>query len=96
VSSDGQPFSFTLNAVEKEQITDYPINGREGAQSLLRRLQEKIEASDVLEFDNWELGQLIRYMTTHGEGGYETRLRKAFGRSLLDLFGPIFATEMKV
>ncbi len=95
MSSDGEPFTFRLNSAETEQITDFEIVGKGGLQSLFRRLREKIDADEELEFDNWELGQLIRYMTQHGNGGFETRLRRAFARSMLDMFSPVLEAERR-
>ncbi len=95
MSSDGGPFVFTLMEAECECITGADIVGKGGLQSLLRRLKEKLEDSPTLEFDNWELGQLIRYMTKHGDGGFEGRLRRAFARSFLDLFTPVYEAERR-
>jgi hypothetical protein len=94
-NQDGEPFRFTLDAGEIAQITGAEIVGSGGLQTLLRKLHAQLERGDTVEFDNAGLGQLVRYMTRIGGGGFETRLRRAFGRSFLDLFTPIFEAERR-
>jgi hypothetical protein len=94
-SPDGEPFVFELLPAEIAQITGAEIVGSGGLQSLLRRLHKQLETGNRVEFDNAGLGQLIRYTTGIGGGGFETRLRRAFARSLLDQFTPIFEAERR-
>ena len=95
MSKDGEPFQFTLLPVEIAEITQIEIVGSGGLQTLLRKLRTQLERGNVVEFDNAGLGQLIRYTTRIGGGGFETRLRRAFARSFLDLFTPIFEAERR-
>jgi hypothetical protein len=92
---DGEPFRFILLPAEIAQITGAEIVGSGGLQSLLRKLYAQLELGDTVEFDNAGFGQLVRYMTRIGGGGFETRLRRAFARSFLDLFTPIFEAERR-
>jgi hypothetical protein len=92
---DGEPFRFILLPAEIAQITGAEIVGSGGLQSLLRKVRSQVEQGDTVEFDNAGLGQLIRYMTRIGGGGFETRLRRAFARSFLDLFTPVFEAERR-
>jgi hypothetical protein len=92
---DGQPFVFELGPVEVAYITDTSVSGKGGLQSLQKELQSQLEHGNVVTLDNAGLGQLIRYMTQYGEGSFETRLRRAFARSFLDLFTPIFEAERR-
>jgi hypothetical protein len=91
----GEPFRFTLLPAEIAQITGAEIVGSGGLQSLLRKLHAQLDLGDTVEFDNAGFGQLVRYMTRIGGGGFETRLRRAFARSFLDLFTPIFEAERR-
>ena len=86
MSRDGEPFVFTLWPAEIEQIVEKEVKGAGGLQSLLRKLQEELSHGNTVSFDNAGLGQLIRYMTKMGNGGFEGRLRRAFVRSIFDLF----------
>ena len=86
---------FELNATEISYIVGTAVEGRGGLQSLQKRLQEQLAQGNVVSLDNASLGQLIRYMTRYGEGSFETRLRRAFARSILDLFTPIFEAERR-
>jgi hypothetical protein len=95
MSRDGEPFAFTLEPAEIAQITDTSVKGRGGLQTLQNKLRAQLEAGRVVQLDNAGLGQLIRYMTRHGGGGFEDRLRRAFARSFLDLFTPIFEAERR-
>lgn len=95
-SPDGEPFTFVLNPVEIAQITDTPVTGSGGLQSLQRMLQEQLAHGAVVKLDNAELGRLIRYMTKYERGGgFEDRLRRAFADSFLHLFTPIFQAERR-
>ena len=92
---DGAPFVFVLWPDEIALITQIDIVGSGGLQSLLRKIRTQLETSNTVEFDNAGLGQLIRYATRIGGGGFETRLRRAFARSFLDLFAPFFEAERR-
>jgi hypothetical protein len=92
---DGEPFVFDLLPEEISLITQIEIVGSGGLQTLLRKVREQLENGGRVEFDNAGLGQLIRYTTRIGGGGFETRLRRAFARSFLDLFTPIFEAERR-
>lgn len=92
---DGEPFRFDLWPAEIAMITETPIAGKGGLQSLQKRIREQLERGNSVEFDNAGLGQLIRYMTLYGNGSFETRLRRAFARSFLDLFTSIFESERR-
>ena len=89
-SPDGKPFVFTLNPEEVSKIIETAISGKGGLQDLQKKLRRQLEHGNFVTFDNAGLGQLIRYMTRYGEGSFETRLRNAFARSLMELLRPIF------
>jgi hypothetical protein len=95
MSRDGEPFVFELLPVEIEQITETTVAGSGGLQTLQRKLKEQLSQGNSVTFDNAGLGQLIRYMTRYGDGSFESRLRRAFARSLLDLFTPVFEAERR-
>ena len=92
---DGEPFVFELWPAEVAIIKDTVVSGKGGLQSLQKRLQAQLEQGNTVSFDNAGLGQLIRYMTSYGEGSFETRLRRAFARSFLDRFTLIFEAERR-
>jgi hypothetical protein len=95
VRSDGRPFVFELLPSEIAEINATEVNGRGGLQSLQLRLRSQLSSGNSVSFNNAQLGQLIRYMARYGDGSFESRLRRAFARSFLDLFTPIFEAEGK-
>jgi hypothetical protein len=90
-----KPFTFTLLPVERDQIEGAVGGG--GQQTLHRRLTKQLADGNLtIELDDQALGELIRYMTRYGSGGFQTRLRRAFGRNFFDLFGPILRDEYRL
>jgi hypothetical protein len=86
VSREPKPFVFTLTFEEAAQITG--AAGEGGHQGLDRRLTEELaDGNNQVTFTDEQLGELIRYMTQYGSGGFQGRLRRAFMRSLADLLG---------
>ena len=81
-----RPFSFVLTPEEALIITD--ARGQGGQQSLHRRLVEQLANGNLtIEMDDRRFGELIRYMTRYGSGGFQGRLKEAFKRVLGDLLG---------
>lgn len=78
-----KPFVFTLKPHEIAELKS--AAGAGGHQSLLRRLTTELERGPKVTFTDEQLGELIRYMTLYGSGGFQSRLRQAFARSLGDL-----------
>lgn len=86
MSREPKPFVFTLTFEEAQLITGAAGSG--GHQELHRRITEELENNDnQVTFTDEQLGELIRYMTRYGSGGFQDRLRRAFNRSLADLLG---------
>ena len=61
--------------------------GQGGHQALHSRILEELKGGPIVTFDDEEMGELIRYMTQYGSGGFQARLRRAFIRSLCDQIG---------
>jgi hypothetical protein len=80
-----KPFTFTLTDPEIAELTG-PV-GEGGHQSLHRRLLDELANGPTVTFDDAELGELIRYMTQYGSGGFQGRLYRAFIRSLKEQLG---------
>ena len=79
-----KPIAITLTASEAAEILT-PIGGG-GQQNFQQGLIDQLQGGNlVIMLDDDQMGKLIRYMTQYGPGGFQTRLRKAFGRSLLTL-----------
>jgi len=79
-----KPFSFTLTPDEALILTG--AKGRGGQQTLHRRLVAQLANGNLtIELDDRRFGELIRYMTRYGQGGFQGRLRDAFRRVLGDL-----------
>lgn len=79
-------FKFTLTAAEAAEL-EAP-SGQGGHQNLHKRLlNELADGNRTVTFDDEELGELIRYATQYGSGGFQGRLRRAFQRSIIELFG---------
>ncbi len=84
IPRSAKPFVFTLLPNEVEELTSATDAG--GHQSLHRRLLAELRnGNNEVTFTDEQLGELIRYMTRYGSGGFQSRLRRAFARSLGDL-----------
>jgi hypothetical protein len=81
-----KPFEMTLTEDEAAEISK--PSGQGGHQSLHKRLLAVLDTgSRIFHFNDCELGELVRYMTQYGSGGFQGRLRKAFTRSLVEQLG---------
>ena len=82
-----KPFVLQLSQTEISEIE--PPSGDGGHQGLHETIRDQLQKTgDVVTLNDAELGQLIRYMTQYGSGGFQGRLRRAFLRpirALLDL-----------
>jgi len=67
------------------------VTGAEGSgghQELHRRLTDQLANGNLeVRFNDAQLGELIRYMTQYGSGGFQGRRRRAFIRPLRELLG---------
>lgn len=81
---DPRPLEFTLTDEEAAAILD--PHGSGGQQTLHQRLKDALQNGNrVLSFNDTQLGELIRYMQygwDSGRGGFQSRLHRAFARSL--------------
>ena len=87
ISRAPKPFVFTLENSEVEWIKGAAGSG--GHQTLHRRLVKELQSGNQVTFTDEQLGELVRYMTRYGSGGFQGRLRKAFGRSVRELLSEI-------
>ena len=79
-----KPFIFHLEPEEALLITE--AKGSGGQQTLHRRLVTELAKGDLtITLNDSQFGELIRYMTRYGSGGFQNRLRDAFRRVLGDL-----------
>lgn len=62
-------------------------SGQGGHQNLHARIRSELANGPTVTFDDTEMGELIRYMTQYGSGGFQGRLRRAFVRSLCSQIG---------
>ena len=80
-----KPFVFTLNPDEIALLAQPAGTG--GHQSLHKRLNEQLAQGNNLTLNDAELGQVLRYMSQYGSGGFQGRLRDAMSRSLREVLG---------
>ncbi len=60
----------------KAAFEGYRLKGSGGFQALSRRIAEQIEGgTPVLQFSAEEFRRVVKYATTYGEGGFQSRLR---------------------
>ena len=83
MSKEPKSFVFDLTPEGASEITD--AEGTGGHQELHRRLTQELELKHQVSFDDQQLGELIRYMTRYGSGGFQSRLKRAFRRPLKEL-----------
>ncbi|HVC60856.1 MAG TPA: hypothetical protein VND19_10910 [Acetobacteraceae bacterium] len=81
------PIVFTLLPDEAAYITQTTVAGRGGLQSFQRGLQRQLSEGNTVTLDDAGLGLLMKYISRYGGGGFQARLRHAFGRSLRELLG---------
>jgi hypothetical protein len=82
--SKARPFSIHLSQDEAAELL-LP-SGSGGHQTLHENLIGQLANGNLqIILDDEDLGKLIRYMTQYGSGGFQSRLRKAFKRPLIDL-----------
>lgn len=76
-----------LSQAERDQIfRTLPEERRNGGfQSFMVKLQDRMGEEGELELNSVDLATIQRY-ATYDNGGYEGRLRKAFGRHLPKIF----------
>ena len=80
-----KPFTFTLDPAEIAEML--APSGQGGHQSLHKRIRAALALGPTVTFDDEQLGELIRYMSQYGSGGFQGRLRKAFIRSVASQIG---------
>lgn len=89
MGKEAGPFVLTLTDSKAKELEE-PVGGG-GHQSLHARLVKQLAGGNRdVSLNDRELGELIRYMTRYGSGGFQGRLRRAFIRplrKLLDLQG---------
>lgn len=79
-----KPLVFRLKPEEALLITE--AKGVGGQQALHRRLVAELARGNLaISFNDRQLGELIRYMTRYGSGGFQSRLQQAFRRELGNL-----------
>jgi hypothetical protein len=80
-----KPFSFKLTPPEIAEMQ--APSGQGGHQGLHQRIRDGLAVGPTVTFTDDQLGELIRYMSQYGSGGFQGRLRRAFIRSLCDQIG---------
>lgn len=79
-----RPIVLTLTSDEAAELLA-PV-GAGGQQTFHQGIIQQLGNGNLaIAFNDDQLGKLIRYMTQYGPGGFQSRLRKAFRRSLLEL-----------
>jgi len=82
-----KPFEFTLTPQEIAMLR--APAGEGGQQGYHKRLMDQLAESPTVRLSDEELGELIRYMSRYGSGGFQDRLQKAFLRSIARQIGAI-------
>ena len=72
---------IVLSSSEKQRLME-PVNGEGGFQSLLRGLQQKLQADGHLNLSVDDLEKIPRYARKYKQGGYEDKLKAIFGNHL--------------
>jgi len=90
--SDTPRITITLRSWEAKHIIE-PAGpgGHQGFQRrLLERMRPKDDGAVEVDFDDLQMGELVRHMSyghDGSRGGFQGRLRKAFAASLARLLG---------
>jgi hypothetical protein len=75
---------FRLTPAEMA-ILNRPLNGTGGFQSFGRALQASLGTNGSISLTDAQVGRIIRHIS-NGPGGFEDRLKDAFGRSIREVF----------
>lgn len=79
-----KPIEFVLTQSEADILSE-PA-GAGGQQGFHQQLRDQLQNGNLtIRLDDDQVGKLIRYATQYGPGGFQGRLRKAFGRTLRTL-----------
>jgi hypothetical protein len=80
-----KPFVFTLAPEEVAEIS--VPSGEGGHQGFHEMIRDQLnQTGNTVTLNDAQFGQLVRYMTQYGSGGFQSRLRRAFSRSIRELF----------
>ena len=66
---------------------DVSTKGNGGWQSLMVTLQTRVHPTGEIELNGDDLERISRYAFDYGNGGWEKRLHKIFGRTLGPMLG---------
>jgi hypothetical protein len=81
---EAKPFVFVLWDAEIAELQE--PSGEGGHQTLHKMILERLaDGKKTVTLNDNQLGQLIRYMTAYGSGGFQERLYRAFIRSIHEL-----------
>ena len=72
--------TLTLTPAEQSEVMKQ-INGQGGWQTLFSEMQSLLQTNGDITLSDELLGRIVR-MAHYTQGGYQLRLRKAFGRSV--------------
>ena len=83
------PTVFHLTREEALALTDPPGNG--GYQEFERRIHHQLfgvgQFTGIVTLEAENFVRLVRYLGGYGDGGFQSRLRRAFTRSLCEMIG---------
>lgn len=68
-------FNIVVDRDVREFFAHATINGHGGFQSLCRTLSDQLKKSTILKLTSDEFGRVVRYASSYGNGGFQTRLR---------------------
>lgn len=73
--------TIMLNADERTALNE-PVEGQGGFQTLLTRLQSRLQPTGELELCDEDVETIRRYRREYGGGGWQERLDRIFARTL--------------
>jgi hypothetical protein len=81
---EAKPFVFVLMDAEIAELQE--PSGEGGHQNIHKMILDQLaDGKKTVTLNDNQLGQLIRYMTAYGSGGFQGRLHRAFVRSIYGL-----------
>jgi|GEM_PF-6652139 len=75
--------TFQLNAAEMAAL-NRAVNGKGGFQTLTIALQGQLQPNGSIQVKDAQLGSILRCIG-YTTGGFESRFRRAFGRSIQEI-----------
>lgn len=85
-TTNGGQVTFHLTPAEAAALATLAA-GSGGFQTLTIELQAQLKANGSITLSDAQVGAIVRAIGKYSKGGFQSRFRRAFGRSIRDYVG---------